>query len=55
MPSAERPRVRGRVAAHRGGRRRTLESAFPAPLLPRVSLVSYKGNLGMDSGPPQSV
>ena len=32
-----------------------LESAFPAPLAPRVSLVSYKGNLGMDSGPPQSV
>jgi cytochrome c biogenesis protein len=32
-----------------------LESAFPAPLDPRVSLVSYKGNLGMDSGPPQSV
>jgi cytochrome c biogenesis protein len=33
----------------------TLESAFPAPLNPRVSLVSYKGDLGMDSGPPQSV
>jgi cytochrome c biogenesis protein len=33
----------------------TLESAFPAPLLPRVSLVSYKGNLGEDSGPSQSV
>jgi cytochrome c biogenesis protein len=33
----------------------TLESAFPAPLEPRVSLVSYRGNLGMDSGPPQSV
>ena len=32
-----------------------LESAFPAPLAPRVSLVSYKGNLGEDSGPPQSV
>ena len=32
-----------------------LESAFPAPLAPRVSLVSYKGNLGMDSGPSQSV
>jgi cytochrome c biogenesis protein len=32
-----------------------LESAFPAPLNPRVSLVSYKGNLGMDSGVPQSV
>jgi cytochrome c biogenesis protein len=33
----------------------TLESAFPAPLDPRVSLVSYKGNLGMDSGLSQSV
>jgi len=32
-----------------------LQSAFPAPLDPRVSLISYKGNLGMDSGPPQSV
>ncbi len=32
-----------------------LESAFPAPLNPRVSLVSYQGNLGMDSGVPQSV
>ncbi len=32
-----------------------LQSAFPAPLDPRVSLVSYTGNLGMDSGPPQSV
>ena len=32
-----------------------LESAFPAPLDPRVSLLSYQGNLGMDSGPPQSV
>jgi len=32
-----------------------LASAFPAPLLPRVSLVSYAGNLGMDSGAPQSV
>jgi cytochrome c biogenesis protein len=35
-----------------GGR---LESAFPAPLHPMVSLVSYAGNLGMNSGPPQSV
>jgi len=33
----------------------TLESAFPAALNPMVSLVSYAGNLGMDSGPPQSV
>jgi len=35
-----------------GGR---LASAFPAPLNPMVSLVSYAGNLGMNSGPPQSV
>ncbi len=35
-----------------GGR---LGSAFPAPLHPAVSLVSYAGNLGMDSGQPQSV
>jgi cytochrome c biogenesis protein len=35
-----------------GGR---LESAFPAPLRPRVSLVSYAGNLGMNSGASQSV
>ena len=35
-----------------GGR---LESAFPAPLRPAVSLVSYAGNLGLDSGAPQSV
>jgi len=32
-----------------------LASAFPAPLLPRVSLISYAGNLGMNSGAPQSV
>ncbi len=32
-----------------------LASAFPAPLRPMVSLVAYKGNLGMDSGAPQSV
>jgi cytochrome c biogenesis protein len=32
-----------------------LSSAFPAALLPRVSLVSYEGNLGMNSGPTQSV
>jgi cytochrome c biogenesis protein len=32
-----------------------LESAFPGPLNPRVSLVSFKGNLGMNSGQPQSV
>ncbi len=33
----------------------TLESVFPAPLNPRVSLVAYAGNLGMNSGPAQSV
>jgi cytochrome c biogenesis protein len=33
----------------------TLRSAFPAPVNPAVSLVSYAGNLGMDSGQPQSV
>ena len=32
-----------------------LESAFPGPLNPRVSLVAFKGNLGMNSGQPQSV
>jgi cytochrome c biogenesis protein len=32
-----------------------LGSAFPAPLNPAVSLVSYAGNLGLDSGTPQSV
>lgn len=32
-----------------------LSSAFPAPVNPAVSLVSYAGNLGMDSGQPQSV
>jgi len=32
-----------------------LGSAFPAPLNPAVSLVSYAGNLGMNSGPAQSV
>jgi cytochrome c biogenesis protein len=32
-----------------------LESVFPAALRPRVSLVSYAGNLGMNNGPPQSV
>ena len=33
----------------------TLASAFPAPELPRVSLVSYAGNLGENGGPSQSV
>jgi cytochrome c biogenesis protein len=32
-----------------------LSSAFPAPLRPAVSLVSYAGNLGMNGGAPQSV
>lgn len=35
-----------------GGR---LASAFPAALLPRVSLVSYAGDLGMNNGLAQSV
>ena len=33
----------------------TLHSAFPAALNPRVSLLAYAGNLGMNSGQPQSV
>ena len=33
----------------------TLESIFPAPDNPVVSLVAWAGNLGMNSGPPQSV
>jgi len=33
----------------------TLESVFPAPDAPAVSLVGYSGNLGMNSGVPQSV
>jgi cytochrome c biogenesis protein len=32
-----------------------LTSVFPAPLNPAVSLVSYAGNLGEDTGPSQSV
>jgi cytochrome c biogenesis protein len=32
-----------------------LESIFPAAENPRVSLVAYAGNLGMNSGPSQSV
>jgi cytochrome c biogenesis protein len=40
------------TAVDAGGR---LGSAFPAPLDPAVSLVSYAGNLGMNSGPAQSV
>jgi cytochrome c biogenesis protein len=33
----------------------TLESVFPAADNPAVSLIAYAGNLGMNSGPPQSV
>jgi cytochrome c biogenesis protein len=33
----------------------TLESVFPAADNPVVSLIGYAGNLGMNSGPPQSV
>ena len=33
----------------------TLESAFPAPDNPAVSLIGYAGDLGMNSGVPQSV
>ena len=40
------------TAVNVGGK---LASAFPAPLNPAVSLVSYAGNLGMNSGPAQSV
>jgi cytochrome c biogenesis protein len=32
-----------------------LQSAFPGPVNPAVSLVSYAGNLGLGSGVPQSV
>ncbi|HET9897726.1 MAG TPA: cytochrome c biogenesis protein ResB [Streptosporangiaceae bacterium] len=32
-----------------------LASAFPAPEVPRVSMISYAGNLGLDSGQPQSI
>ncbi len=39
-------------AVDEGGR---LESAFPAALNPRVSLVGFTGNLGMNSGQAQSV
>ncbi len=39
-------------AVDEGGR---LESAFPEPLNPRVSLVGFTGNLGMNSGQAQSV
>ena len=33
----------------------TLESVFPAADNPVVSLIAYAGNLGMNTGPPQSV
>ena len=32
-----------------------LQSAFPAPYNPAVSLIAYGGNLGLNSGTPQSV
>ena len=32
-----------------------LQSAFPAPYNPAVSLIAYSGNLGLNSGTPQSV
>jgi cytochrome c biogenesis protein len=32
-----------------------LESAFPAPYQPAVSMIPYSGNLGLNSGAPQSV
>jgi cytochrome c biogenesis protein len=32
-----------------------LQSAFPAPYYPAVSLIAYSGNLGLNSGTPQSV
>jgi cytochrome c biogenesis protein len=32
-----------------------LESAFPAPYEPAVSMIPYSGNLGLNSGVPQSV
>jgi cytochrome c biogenesis protein len=32
-----------------------LQSAFPAAYAPAVSLIAYSGNLGMNSGAPQSV
>jgi len=40
------------TAVDNGGQ---LQSAFPAALFPRVSLVAYDGNLGMNSGQAQSV
>jgi cytochrome c biogenesis protein len=40
------------TAVDAGGK---LGSAFPAPLNPVVSLVSYAGDLGMNNGPAQSV
>jgi cytochrome c biogenesis protein len=32
-----------------------LQSAFPAPYQPAVSMIPYSGNLGLNSGVPQSV
>jgi cytochrome c biogenesis protein len=37
------------------GKGRTTVSAFPAPLNPMVALFPFKGDLGLDSGVPQSV
>jgi cytochrome c biogenesis protein len=39
-------------AVNAGG---TLESAFPAALNPRLSLIGFRGNLGLNSGEAQSV
>ncbi|TNY38899.1 cytochrome c biogenesis protein ResB [Thermomonospora catenispora] len=36
-------------------RNRQIVSRFPAPLNPTVSLMTFKGDLGLDSGVPQSV
>ncbi|HEX2316093.1 MAG TPA: cytochrome c biogenesis protein ResB [Thermomonospora sp.] len=36
-------------------RNKQVLSAFPAPLNPTVSLMTFKGDLGLDSGTPQSV
>ena len=47
-----RRRVPADARSTRGGQ---LESAFPAALDPRVSLVAYAGNLGMNTGASQSV
>ncbi len=48
-------RLHGRVRADRVLGDGTLESIFPAADNPAVSLIGYSGNLGMNSGAPQSV